>query len=142
MLLKICRSHTEGFASFTVQFFLKNHMQVQQGIKKKKHELAAASSFPELDRIVQKIVNGKSTFSDLVISPLMYIQLQPRCPMHFSHLNEGPIFFWSYQAHSTGESHLSQSSSDTHNKQRETGSTKSEDLLNLCQVQIGLLLYF
>lgn len=71
--------------------------------------MAAASSFPELDRIVQKIVNGKSTFSDLVISALMYIQLQPRCPMYFSHLNEGPIFFWSYQAHSTGESHLSQS---------------------------------
>lgn len=96
-------------------FFLKIMCRYDRELKKK-HKLAAASSFPELDRIVQKIVNGKSIFSDLVISPLMYIQLQPSRPMYFSHLNEGPILFWSYQAHSIGESRLSQSSSDTHNK--------------------------
>lgn len=37
MLLKICRSHTEGFASFTVYFFKKSHVGTTEN--KKKHNM-------------------------------------------------------------------------------------------------------
>lgn len=90
MPLKICRSHTKGPAPKPGQpcIFKKiTHSNERQWIKTCFGSSMFISSARSKLRSVKKYLeNGKSTFSDMVISPLMCIQQQPSWPTYFSHL--------------------------------------------------------